>query len=1752
MGRELYGQQGYGVYKNALERAERCLRKLGADWSLIEELTERNAQNSKVSEAHISQPACTAVQLCLVDLLHSWGIRPSAVTGHSSGEIAAAYAAGFITFEAAVAIAYHRGRMIPMLKANFPCLEGGMIAVGGSKEDIQLLIDEVNAKPQLSEKGAKIRIACYNSPSSLTISGDSAAITELETLIREKQPDTFNRRLQVDVAYHSHHMDLVAKEYTEALGTISAPRSKSNVHFYSSLHGRQINGIECDAKYWVENLTCPVRFCEALDSMVSTTSESQLDIKMLVELGPHSALQGPIKQILQAAGVAKSISYSSGLIRKRDAVETVLELSASVLTKGGTVDLDAINFPGGSMNEKVTMLTDLPRYSWNHQSRYWHESRLSKMHTHRGSNGIRSELIGIEAIYSTNIEPTWRNMISLDDLPWLRHHQIQGLVVFPLSGFIVMALEAAAARAKKANKKFDEFELRDVDVLKPLAFPPAVVDGGSSIEVTISLRRRHDPAVNEEWDEFRICSWSKDTEWTEHCAGLVSTRSNRSQIAKTQQSSIATVEAAVADQGNLNMTATYEHLTEKLGVSYGASFQGIQESKAAAGHAVGKVASTLAANGITTNSTVLHPTLLESILEMYWPILNGDSIEQPAQDTVYLPSSIRHMVIASDVPVKTGDSQLQVYCSAGFNKLDPQPTSVEIMVNQAASVDKDHLLVSIDGLTVSPIIERDGSDEDTNTGRPQVCCKYEWEALEIKDSDTAVLTSESYPSTEVVIIHGTQGNSLLMASQLAIGFEAATARFPSLEEDTFNASEPEHIRSVTSGKICIVLTDLSEPFLSHPSKAQFAAFETLVASAQNILWISQGAYADSTSPHSNMICGLSRSIRSETMMPFATLDLEPDFELDSITEVTLNVMRVAFGSSPPQEMEFMYKDGKVFVPRVVDDEVMNEFVHLQTDPRALQLQPFGQREAGNRSLRMQFQTVAASRTHRGGSGHSTSITGVYFIDDEWATAAPLADDEIEFEVKAVGVGAWDLMSIWEDSASSTSGIQASGVVKRVGRHLTDPRIQKGCRIACFTTAISKKNGLSAFATLARTTTSMVFPLMASASEPVKDPSFLDFSFEQAAALPLAYSTAYYSLVEQARLQADQRVLITCPSDPVGEAAITLAHLTGAKVFVAATSPSEEAQLLQRHQSILQKDRIVVLSGNSSSMYKDALDCATKLTGGEGFDIVLDLSSSTSAREAHLQKLWMTTLARFGHFVQVQEPRVPAPSKGRAGISNGLQEVPPSSFLDAVAAPKNACFITVDMIAIARDRPQMLKRIVTKVTELLEQGKLRPISPVAIYPFSQAHEAFKALQDHDAGRQKAVLVPRDDDMVMAPPYHGPASRNVFKSDATYLIVGGTGGLGRGMARWMVQHGAGNIVLLSRSAAITPAVEELVTEAKGAGAQILVRKCNVAMESEVSALFGWIAASAGMLPPVRGVIHSAMVLRDVLFEKMTYEEYMTVIESKVQGAWNLHRGLDGGEDATKKATTLDFFVAISSISAVVGNRGQAAYAAANTFLDALVQHRRARNLPAVSVALAPVSDAGYLADSEGGSDRAAEVLRNLGGEGGASATICEAEVLALLRAAVTGKTASSGDHIITGVGITRKTPRNCLPFWAGDAKFKTLVDNVADADGDAGAEDSGADAIPSLSPSLTLAEAEDAVCRGLVTKIAQVLMMERDELDTTRSLSHYPLDSLVAIEIRNFIARQYEASMQVLELLSSGSIQTLSSAVCKKSKLCTASA
>lgn len=372
-----------------------------------------------------------------------------------------------------------------------------------------------------------------------------------------------------------------------------------------------------------------------------------------------------------------------------------------------------------------------------------------------------------------------------------------------------------------------------------------------------------------------------------------------------------------------------------------------------------------------------------------------------------------------------------------------------------------------------------------------------------------------------------------------------------------------------------------------------------------------------------------------------------------------------------------------------------------------------------------------------------------------------------------------------------------------------------------------------------------------------------------------------------------------------------------------------------------------------------------------------------------------------------------------------------------------------------------------------------------------------------------------------------SSNLLKADASYILIGGTGGLGRSMARWMSAKGARNIVLVSRRAEVNDRVQALIDELAAKKTHVAVKACDVSSKQSVEHL---INKDMKNLPPVRGVVHGAMVLRDMLFENMTHDDFHSVAVGKVEGAWNFHNVLSG--------TPLDFFVALSSVAGVIGNRGQAAYAAANVFLDEFMSWRRAQGLAGTTIDLTAVSDAGYLADVD--AKRLAEVLKNIGSD-----TMDESEVLALLGAAITGDLSQScSGQSITGLSLGATLEH----FWAQDSKFSVLYETAKEKLGSGGAGASG----PSVALHVMLHNAESReaaleICyQALAAKLAQVLVISQDDMDPSVTVSSLGLDSLVAIEIRNWIAREANANVQVLELLSSGSLMALAEIILNKSQ------
>ncbi|KAI0194522.1 putative polyketide synthase [Xylaria flabelliformis] len=434
MGAELI--QSSEAARNIVQELESYLREIpdgdAPTWSLTEELMAEPI--SRINEAAISQPLCTAVQILLVDLLRLGGVRFHTVVGHSSGEIAAAYAAGFLSARDAMVISYYRG--VHLRQASSPNgfdLKGAMLAVETSPEDAaELCADRVF-------KG-RIVVAAANSPSSVTLSGDAEAISELEEILQDE--GTFYRRLKVDRAYHSPHMLPCYDPYVASLrqyGVKPLTPEPNGCTWFSSVNNKAIDAstIGLGDIYWAENLTRPVLFSQAISAALVARP-----CDMVLEVGPHPALKSPARStILDVLG--KELPYHGTLMRGKTAVEAMSSALGYLWSYLGPscVDLDGYERAMTGEKRRYRLVKGLPTYPWNHGTRYWHESRTSRK-LRRQPVGVHP-LLGHESADSASHHLSWKHLLRVKEMPWLTGHQVQGQIVFPAAGYICAAVEAA-------------------------------------------------------------------------------------------------------------------------------------------------------------------------------------------------------------------------------------------------------------------------------------------------------------------------------------------------------------------------------------------------------------------------------------------------------------------------------------------------------------------------------------------------------------------------------------------------------------------------------------------------------------------------------------------------------------------------------------------------------------------------------------------------------------------------------------------------------------------------------------------------------------------------------------------------------------------------------------------------------------------------------------------------------------------------------------------------------------------------------------------------------------------------------------------------------------------------------------------------------------------------------------------------------------------------------------------------------------
>lgn len=380
--------------------------------------------------------------------------------------------------------------------------------------------DQLREEIEYNGLSAKLNIACVNSPESTTVSGNVEAIDLLQEKLSSAK--IFNRRLRTaGIAYHSPHMQRIGQTYEDSLKYVftnaanqnDSSSASSEVEMISSVLGRLIGKEEISqAAYWRKNLESPVLFSDAI-SLLPDKYNLQF-----IEIGPHPTLALPTKQTVDIGHPSGDrLHYLAALYRNRNSAVTSLSLAGSLWMLGHDIPFNRVNFQ--ACHCKRNVLHHLHEYEWDHSEPTWIEGRHSQETRFRSYR--RDELLGLRTSSVANKSHTWRNLLSVSDVPWLKDHAMENVNILPATGFIVMACKAAQQVFDDSGFE-GQMELHDIHIQKALVLPQS-----EQVEIFTELTPRRITSIEsfESWWDFKVLSHSNEVS-IQHASGLVGFQPN--------------------------------------------------------------------------------------------------------------------------------------------------------------------------------------------------------------------------------------------------------------------------------------------------------------------------------------------------------------------------------------------------------------------------------------------------------------------------------------------------------------------------------------------------------------------------------------------------------------------------------------------------------------------------------------------------------------------------------------------------------------------------------------------------------------------------------------------------------------------------------------------------------------------------------------------------------------------------------------------------------------------------------------------------------------------------------------------------------------------------------------------------------------------------------------------------------------------------------------------------------------------------
>ncbi|RDW80312.1 lovastatin diketide synthase LovF [Coleophoma cylindrospora] len=1742
MGYELMAY--YPSFLSTIRRLDRVLGDLpnGPEWTL-EDILQEDAAESRVNEAEFSQPLCTAIQVALVDLLESWGITPMVTVGHSSGEIGAAYAAGLVSFNEAISAAYFRGKVVSTINTN-----GAMMAVGLSAEATQ---------PYLVGYEGRVVVACHNSPALVTLSGDADALSAVKQTLDKDQ--IFARTVKTGgKAYHSFHMKPAAAMYHDLMHEASShmthyPCKVTGAVMVSSVTNTVLASARpLDADYWCSNLVSPVQFNQAVQTIASEEAFKNTDL-LLIEIGPHSALKGPVKQICREHKLDK-ISYLPTIERGGNSASQLLNLAGQLFLRNFNLDYPRITAieqtsPAGKIQIKTgSLLVDLPTYQWNYSKALWAEPRQSK--EHRTPLHARHDVLGRRMPGGSQNEPTWRNCLRQIDLPWLKHHSLGGEAVFPAAGYFGMAIEAVTQMNETSCTPLEitGYTLRDIAIKAALVIP----DDNDGIETLFSLQ----PSVHADWWEFDVSSCSQDGHWNNHMMGTIGI--NVRAPGQMPRETPAMTQRATGKAWNQALKA--------VGFDYGPSFQDMQDVRTdgkrfhAAALSVVKKTSGLVEG---ESRYVMHPATIDSCLQLIIVSIYAGKMEDMTCGAV----PIQVDEVSLWLPT---EGQLQSPEATAYAWTDER--GVRLTVNGAQLVGSDgQLLLSVENmrcvayeaavpqsrgavLKEQPFMKMDWNiDIDTLTSESPVG----FSGIE----DLVAMAAWKNPGIKVLDFGGLNAVAVCQATEL-VDYTASAASTPELEALNNTIAGFDHAtaliidsslelesQGLKAGRFDLILpgtfTDGSKlTWLLSPG-GRVVADQPLCSSLGgnfSVLKLSNGlaiatAVGEQEKSSTNGVhersitivyrnkpteipcrlvkavnrLGSSRLVRLSDVSKAASdhmivacdlegpllLTLEPS-ELAGLQYIVSNTSSVTWvtagglmkGTTPEQAMASGAARSVTSEMASLDFTMLDlDLSSTTTDCAISEIVNALQRQIHHSKGKESEYCVANGLVYISRLVPDTALNQKYGPQNSTPRATPFNPSD-----KLVGITKAGKVTFAHDY--------------RANQDLGADQVQ----VQVILSGVSKEDALVLEGADSLTTFSHeIYGTVVQRGANVQDISVGDRVFGFSADRLATFQTVSASMVQKAEPGDIPEELVTLPLAYTtalhglttlarieeGEIVLILQGTGDSGAAAIAISKHMKARTYVAVQSVEEATKVARTFNLPAENVIPQLDPSLMMrlkerTGGRAADVIFS-SAYVSPTVGH--ECWRQ-IAAFGRFIEI-------------GRKTGLRR----SALDPIPTHRGASYIAFDTLDLYRHKERLLSDYLFTTTSLYREKLIPAIGPIEMKNLTEFDTAILGF-NNDFATKKTVIEYAESASGLVLPVIPHCSKLMFSPNATYFLVGCLGGLGRSLTAWMVDRGAKRFAFVSRSGLGNEQTAAWIRGLEAGGITCQIIKGDASKKSDVEAAIRSIPTAY----PIKGVVHAAMVLRDGLFHSMTFDNWKTSIAPKVLAAINL--------DQAFAQTDLDFLVFTSSTSGILGTPGQANYAAGNSFLDNLARRRVANGQRAASLVLPMVQSVGVVAENP----EIEAALRRKGIYG-----INETHLLESLEAAIaTQATLSPADHVVVGMDPSKL--KDSLAgsevtdsFWTEDTRFKAVLQAINSSEpSDKGG--AGFTIQQAIKEAGSLQAGVGLISEHFTTKLGRLLMLEPDVFEPeVLPIVDYGLDSMIGAELRNWIFKEYGLDIPFQQLL-----------------------